>query len=219
MSTDKVVIEVSAEEAAKIEAMRARIAQEERQLKAQADRDAYKQLVDEAVAESFAELESLSEQLAAARARVYERFEGLIQEKIKLYGVDTSQNSHTFRNEDSAQRITIGRYKRDAWLDTAEEGVELIKKYLESLAKDEDSQALVSMVLSLLARDKANRLDSDKVMQLQKYAMERKDAKLLEGLEIITRAHIPEHTKLFVKAEQKNEVGKWVGLPLSITEP
>lgn len=30
MSTDKVVIEVSAEEAAKIEAMRARIAQEER---------------------------------------------------------------------------------------------------------------------------------------------------------------------------------------------
>lgn len=41
----------------------------------------------------------------------------------------------------------------DGYRDTVEDGIGIVKEYIESLAKDEKKKSLVSMVLRLLSRD------------------------------------------------------------------
>lgn len=214
----KVVLELSAEEAAQIEQMRERIAKEAKQAKDAEDRKAYHALVREAVEVSYTELEELSKQLAEAKRRVYDRFAELLDLKAKLYGVESGQMQHNFRPEDGDKRIIIGNYRRDSWLDTVEEGVAMVREYVHSLAKDEESRTLVSMVMSLLERDKADNLQADKVLKLQDYAERSGDERFIEGVRIIRESYAPVVTKKFLRAEAKNDLGKWINLPLGVNE-
>lgn len=214
----KVLLELSEEEAAQIEQMRDRIAKEKLEEQHKQDRQAYHVLVKEAVDDSYAELETLSRQLAEAKTRVYERFRELIDLKVKLYGIDSGQRSHTFRAEEGNTRITIGNYQRDGWLDTVDSGIAMVKEYVQSLAKDEESKKLVEMVMSLLERDQAGNLQADKVLKLQDYAEQSRDDRFIEGVRIIRESYAPVTTKLFIRAEKRNGIGKWINLPLGITE-
>ena len=57
------------------------------------------------------------------------------------------------------------RYVTDGYRDTVEDGIAIVKEYIEGLAKDEKTKALVSMVLRLLARDAKGTLDVYKRQQ------------------------------------------------------
>ncbi len=98
------------------------------------------------------------------------------------------------------------------------EGIAKVKMYVSSLAKDSDSETLVNMILDLLSTDKQGNLQADKVLQLAKYADIVNDEEFSDGVRIIQEAYKPEKTKLFIRAEERNDQGKWVNVPLGITE-
>ncbi len=182
------------------------------------DRAAYQRLVEEEVDKHMPRIIELNKVMRGAKNDVFEGFRELIDTKGDLYQVDNKQRSHTFRNADSTSRITIGYHKRDAWLDTVREGIEMVKDYLSSLAKDKDSERLVSMLLDLLVEDSQGNLQADKVLELSKHAEESDSDLFKEGVDIIKKAYCPELSKRFIRAEVKGQDGKWVNIPLSMTE-
>lgn len=214
METNKsmTTIEVSTEEAQALEALRAK-------KKRDAELPAYQALVDESVRRHVMRLRQLSEALAQAKEDVYRDFSLLIGAKADLFGVREGQRSNTFRDASSTMRIILGNYVKDAWLDTASEGVALVKEYISSLAgEDEQTATMVAMLLDLLSIDKQGNLQAHKVLQLVNYKDRISDERFATGVDIIQRAYIPELSKQFVRAEYKDDKGAWVSIPLSILE-
>lgn len=74
------------------------------------------------------------------------------------------------------------------------------------------------MVLRLLARDAKGTLKASRVVQLRKIAEETKSDRFMEGVQIIEEAYQPAISKQFIRAEEKNENGAWVCVPLGMTE-
>ena len=214
----KVAVVITAEELEEFQALKEAKAKEDAKQRAREERDAYKGLAESTVDEMMPRIKALNRELLETKMSVYEAFRTLIDTKSNLFGVASSQRSHTFRNAQSSSRITIGFHQRDAWEDTVAEGIAKVKQYVSSLAKDSDSETLVNMILDLLSTDKQGNLQADKVLQLAKYADIVNDDEFSDGVRIIQEAYKPEKTKLFIRAEERNDQGKWVNIPLGITE-
>lgn len=213
-----VAVEMTAEELAELQALREARAKNEAERRAKDERNAYRALAESAVDEMMPVIKKLNQSLVTSKMIVYEAFRTLIAAKKGLFAVADKQRSHTFRNGDSTARITIGFHQRDAWDDTVDVGIAMVKQYVSSLAKDEDSATLVSMILDLLSTDRQGNLQADKVLQLAKYADSSANEDFKEGVRIIQEAYRPEKTKLFIRAEERNADGRWVCIPLGITE-
>lgn len=182
------------------------------------NRKAYAALVDETIDKAMPGLVRLSEELSAAKAAVQAQFNEALNLKVELYGERDDQRSHTFTNSSGDRRITIGRYTVDAYRDTVEDGIAKVRKYLESLAKDADTQALVKAVLRLMAKDQQGTLKASRVLQLRRMAEESGDETFIDGVRIIEESYQPAVTKQFVRAEVKDENGAWQSVPLGMTE-
>ena len=126
--------------------------------------------------------------------------------------------SHTFTNSAGDKKIIIGNYVTDGYRDTVEEGIAKVRGYIESLASDEKSKALVGMVMRLLSRDAKGTLKASRIVQLRKVADETGNPEFLEGVRIIEESYQPAVSKTFVRAEYKDEVGIWRQVPLGMTE-
>lgn len=211
-------VQMTAEERRDYEAYKAEKMKQEAADKLRQDREAYKQLVDETVNDLFPELESLSGQLSARKKEVYERFQQAILMKQDLYDGKADNKSNAFINKEQTRRITLGQYEIDSYDDTVNEGIGKVKAYIESLAKDDDSERLVAALLKLLTKDKNGNLKASRVMQLSNMADESGDEWFLDGVRIIKAAYHPTVSKFFVRAEKKNEQGEWVAVPLGMTE-
>ena len=124
----------------------------------------------------------------------------------------------SFTNSDSSIRITVGHYTLDGYRDTVEEGIAKVKNFIESLAKDEGSRALVKAVFRLLSRDNQGNLKPSRVLQLRRMAEDSGDEKFLEGVKIIEESYLPTSSSMFIKAAVKNANGKWEYVPLGMTE-
>lgn len=188
------------------------------QQKQKENRKAYAALVDETIDKAMPGLVSLSEQIGAAKAAVQAQFNEALSLKAELYGERDDQRSHTFTNSSGDRRITIGRYTVDAYRDTVEDGIAKVRKYLESLAKDADTQALVKAVLRLMAKDQKGTLKASRVLQLRRMAEESGDETFIDGVRIIEESYQPTVTKQFIRAEVKDENGAWQSVPLGMTE-
>lgn len=183
------------------------------------NREAYAALVDELINESMPKLRKLSADLAAVKAEIRMSFRTIMTMKVGLYGDKvSSQYSHTFTNSDVDKRITIGQYIIDNYRDTAEDGIQMVMEYLESLVKDDQTEALIKVVKRLMSRDAKGTLKASKVLQLSKMAEESGDAKFIEGVKIIRDAYQPVVSKEFIRAEEKNEKGEWKSIALGMTE-
>ena len=99
-----------------------------------------------------------------------------------------------------------------------EDGIAIVKEYIEGLASDAKTQSLVKMVLRLLARDAKGTLKASRVVQLRKIAEESGNERFVEGVQIIEESYQPAISKQFIRAEVKNENGAWVCIPLGMTE-
>ena len=214
----KVAVVITAEELEEFQALKEAKAKEDAKQRAREERDAYKGLAESTVDEMMPRIKALNRELLETKMSVYEAFRTLIDTKSNLFGIASSQRSHTFRNAQSSSRITIGFHQRDAWEDTVAEGIAKVKQYVSSLAKDAESETLVNMILDLLSTDKQGNLQAEKVLQLAKYADIVNDDEFSDGVRIIQEAYKPEKTKLFIRAEERSEQGKWVNIPLGITE-
>ena len=108
----------------------------------------------------------------------------------------------------------------DGYRDTGGgDGIAIVKEYIESLAKDEKTKALVSMVLRLFGRVMPKgTLKASRIVQLRKVAMETGDERFMEGVRIIEESYQPEVSKQFIRAEIRDNNGMWKPIPLGMTE-
>lgn len=192
-----------------------RIAAEQRKQQ----RKDYAAMVDEEVADALPELVSMSQQLKSVKDTVFGNFEAILKMKQEVLGLTRdSQRSHTFTNSDGSMCITLGVNVIDGYRDTVEDGIAIVKEYIQSLARDDNSKALVSAVLRLLSRDGQGNIKASRVLQLRKMAEETGDERFMEGVRIIEESYQPTTTKRYIRAEYKNEQGAWVNVPLGMTD-
>ena len=213
-------IYVTADEMAeflKFQAEKAKKAEEER---VKAEREQYKQLVDEEIDASIPILLSISDEIKKSKSKVMDNFKTILQMKSELFKtkVKDDQRSHTFTNSEGNKRISLGVHVTDGYRDTVEDGIAIVKEYISSLANDEKTEALVNMVFRLLARDAKGTLKASRIVQLRKVAQDTGDERFLEGVRIIEESYQPEVSKQFIRAEVKNENGMWKPIPLGMTE-
>lgn len=211
---------MTAEEKAEFEAFQAAKAKKAAEEKARADREQYRQLVDDEIERFIPVLEEISGRIKESKQRVMDNFKTILEMKGDLFKtkLKEDQRSHTFTNSKGNKRITLGVYVTDGYRDTVEDGIAIVKEYIESLAKDDKTRSLVSMVLRLLARDAKGTLKASRIVQLRKVAMETGDDRFMEGVRIIEESYQPEVSKQFIRAEIKNENGMWKPIPLGMTE-
>lgn len=215
----KVTVEMTAEEKARFEAFRKSEKKRAAEAKARADREMYKQLVDDEIEKSIPVLLAVSEKIKQSKQQVLDNFKTILELKGNIFKtVRDDQKSHTFTNSEGSKRITLGVYVTDGYRDTVEDGIGIVKEYIESLAKDEKTKSLVSMVLRLLSRDAKGTLKASRIVQLRKVAEETGDSRFLEGVRIIEESYQPEVSKQFIRAEQKDVNGMWRSIPLGMTE-
>ena len=217
MEETRTTVEMTAEQKAAFEAWQTKQEQARRRKE---NREAYAQLVDEQVELAIPELVSLSEEIRAVKQKVFENFREVLAMKRDVMGLtkQTGQHSHTFTNTAGTMRLTLGSNTVDDYRDTAEDGIEMVKQYIASLGKDEETRALVDMVLRLLARDQTGRLKASRVLQLRKMAEQTGNEQFIEGVRIIEEAYQPTETKQYIRAEVKNGQGAWKAIPLSVTD-
>ncbi|MCB6971845.1 MULTISPECIES: DUF3164 family protein [Butyricimonas] len=182
------------------------------------DKQAYKELVSNKVDELFPTLEKISTRLGEAKKQVYEEFSTALSMKRELYKVKESQNSHAFMNAEGNRRITLGNNTIDNYDDTVDAGISIVKEYISSLAKDDNSRILVDTVMRLLAKDQKGTLKPSRVMQLRQMADKSGDSRFIEGVRTIEAAYKPITSKTYVRAEVKDENGTWRSIPLGMTE-
>ena len=211
-------VEMTAEERQEFEAYKLAKEKKAAEAKRKSDREAYTALVDETIAAVMPELTNISEAIAQKKTAAAEAFRGALEMKAELFGVKDDQQSHTFTNSEGTMRITIGHYMLDNYRDTVNEGIAMVKEYIESQARDDASRALVKAILRLLSRDEAGNLKASRVLQLQKMAEETGNERFIEGVRIIQESYQPTPSKDYIRAAVRDESGAWVPIPLSMTD-
>lgn len=219
---EKVKIEMTAGQAAAFKAFQEAEERKAAQEKAKQMRADYVTMVDNEIESAIPVLRELSEDIKTVKQKVYDNFRTILDLKAEMFrlskGKDIDVKSNTFTNSRGDMRITLGAYMLDNYLDTAEDGVAIVKEYISSLAKDDESQALVNMVLKLLAKDAKGTLKAQRIIQLRKIADESGNERFIEGVKIIEDAYKPIPSKTFVQAQVKNSMGAWENIPLGMTE-
>jgi len=219
-------VEMSAEEYAAFQEFQAARAKEAAQNRVNALRENYKQMSEKFIARTIKKLTPLSEAIRQKKAEVLDEAAALQKLKAELLEIDgkSMPKSHTFTSEDGTRRVTIGVYETDGYDDTVEEGVAIVKAYIEGLASDAKSQQLVKMVLSLLQRSANGALKASRVVRLHKLADESGDERFQEGVRIIEAAYRPVISRTYNRCEKReiDEQGgvikDWEAIPLGMTE-
>lgn len=210
---------MTAEERQEFEAFRAEKEKKRREQERKEQRKQYADMVDEEISTTIPQLRELSEQIKLVKETIFGNFEAILRMKSEITGVSRDdQNSHTFTNSDSTLRVILGVNTIDGYRDTVEDGIAMVKGYIESLAKDDATKALVNAVLRLLSRDGQGNIKASRVLQLRKMAEDSGDDRFLEGVKIIEEAYQPTNSKKYIRAQYKNDKGAWCYIPLGMTD-
>lgn len=208
---------ISAQELEEFRRYKAQKAREEQRKALQSD---YVDLVDNEIGAAYVQLSLLSTEMAQIKRAVFDNFRSVIEMKTEQLGLgkEEGQRTHTFTNSDSSIRLTLGNYTVDTYRDTVEDGIRMVTDYIESLAKDDASSALVSAVLRLLSRNKSGQIKASRVLQLRRLAEESGSEQFLEGVKLIEESYMPQVSKSFIRIESKDaETSEWKNIPLSLS--
>lgn len=216
---EKEKIEMTTEEWKEFEAFKAEREKKRREEERKQQRQQYATLVDEEIASTIPKLREVSEMLKKVKDTIFGNFDAILKMKSEIIGtVRDEQCSHTFTNSDSSLRIILGVNCIDGYRDTVEDGISMVKNYIESQAKDDASKALVNAVLRLLSRDGQGNIKASRVLQLRKMAEDSGDERFIEGVRIIEESYQPTISKKYIRAQYKNDKGAWCYIPLSMTD-
>ena len=201
------------------EELKAQLEAEEKAEKARIEneREEYKRMVDASVRSSVRKLQTLSDEMMRVKREVFEEFDTLIRMKNELFRVKLDRKTDTFTTGDGVMSVTLGSRTNEGWDDTVEAGIAKVKEYLGTLAKDDNSAALVETVMGLLAKDRKGALKANKVLELERLAVKSQDKEFLDGIGIIKAAYRPVPTCQFISVETKDEKGNATPLPLSLS--
>lgn len=212
-------VEMTAEERREYEAFKAEREKKRREAERKEQRKNYAALVDDEIAAAIPQLREMSEALKTVKDAVFSNFKTILDMKSEILGVSPDdQFSHTFTNSDSTLRIMLGANCIDGYRDTVEDGIAMVRAYIESLAKDDATKALVNAVLRLLSRDGQGNIKASRVLQLRKMAEDSGDERFMEGVKIIEEAYQPTVSKKYIRAQYKDDKGAWKYIPLSMTD-
>lgn len=209
---------MTAEERKRYEAWKAEDEKKQAAAERKRQREEYATMVDDEINTAIPQLRELSEAIRTVKDTVFGNFDAILKMKAEILGLTKDdQRSHTFTNSDSTLRITLGVNCIDGYRDTVEDGIAMVKAYIESLATDDKSKVLVSAVLRLLSRDGQGNLKASRVLQLRKMAEESGDERFIEGVRIIEESYQPTVTKRYIRAEYKDSKNGWRYIPLDMT--
>ncbi len=209
---------MTAEERERFEAWKAEDEKKRAAEERKRQRGEYAGMVDDEIRTAIPQLLQLSEEIKTVKEAVFGNFDAILKMKAEILGLTKdNQRSHTFTTSDSTLRITLGVNCIDGYRDTVEDGITMVKEYIESLAKDDTSKALVNAVLRLLSRDGQGNIKASRVLQLRKMADESGDERFLDGVRIIEESYQPTVTKRYIRAEYKDDKGAWRYIPLDMT--
>lgn len=219
-------LEMSQEEFDAYQAFKAEQAKKDAEKRIEALRGNYAAMSESFINRTIKTMTPLSKTIREKKAAVLEEFSALQKLKAELLDIDGKDmpKSHTFTNKAGDKRVTIGVYETDNYDDTVEEGIAIVKSYIESLAQDEKSSQLVKMVMSLLARSANGALKASRVVRLHKLADESGDERFIEGVRIIEAAYRPAISRTYIRCEvrtidpESRVVKDWEVLPLGMTE-
>ncbi len=203
--SEKQTVEMTAAELDEYNKFKEEKAKKEAEKQAAEQRKAYRQMVD-------------SSDIKDKKNNILDNFKAILEMKNELMMTKDGQFSHTFTNSKGTKRITLGVYTLDNYTDTVENGIAMVREYIESLATDDKTRMLVDSVLRLLSRDAKGTLKASRVMQLRKIANDSGNARFLEGVKIIEESYNPTPSRQFIRAEIKDENGAWKSVPLGMTE-
>lgn len=174
----------------------------------QQERENYKSIVDEWVEETVKKLQNVSSVMMDAKADIFGSSETIIKMKNELFNVKLDRKSDTLTTQDGSKTIRIGNRINEGWDDTVGVGVEKVKTFLRTLAKDENSASLVDTVMNLLSKDRKGNLKAQKVLELERLAVKSGNEDFLDGIRIIKDAYRPVATCQFIEVVIRDENGK-----------
>lgn len=183
--------------------------------------ETYNELVDEAISDVLPQYRAASDILKSLKSKTLDTFSSVIQMKREVLGLskEEGQWSHTFMNSEGTARIILGVNTTDGYRDTVNEGIDLVTRYIKSLATDEKSQQMAGMLLRLLAKDARGSLKAGQVIKLRRYAEESGSEDFLQGVELIEDSYQPSATKMYVRVQERSDrSGEWTSVPLSVTD-
>ena len=202
-------VEMTAEERKEFEAFKAEREKKRREAERKEQRKNYAALVDEEIAAAIPQLREMSEQLKTVKDTIFGNFKTILEMKSEILGISLDdQASHTFTNSDSTLRIMLGANCIDGYRDTVEDGIAMVRSYIESLAKDDATKALVNAVLRLLSRDGQGNIKASRVLQLRKMAEDSGDELFIEGVQIIEESYQPTVSKKYIRAQYRDKNGQ-----------
>lgn len=144
MTEERKAVEMTDEELRQFEAFKAAQAEKNAKEQAKRDREAYRDLVDETIERAILSLALISNGIKKTKKLVLNDFKNVIDMKADVLKLKKDgQRSDTFTNSKGDKRITIGVYTTDGYRDTVEDGIAIVKEYIEGLASDEKTKSLV----------------------------------------------------------------------------
>ena len=182
----------------------------------QQERENYKSIVDAWVEDKVKKLQNVSSILMTEKADIFATAQTIIDMKDDLFKAKSDRKSDTFSTSDGTKTIRIGNRINEGWDDTVNAGVDKVKTFIRSLAKDDDSAALTEMVMNLLAKDRKGNLKASRVLQLREIARKSGYPELIEATDIIQSAYRPVDSCQFISVSYKDEKGVKRALPLSL---
>ncbi len=211
-------MDISKMTAAQRAELKAQLEAQERAEKQKREEDvaAYKMAVDEFCRTKFTRLQALSEEMRRLKDEVFSEADALISLKEELFKTKSDRHSDQFTTSDGRITLALGNRTNDGWDDTVNAGVDKVKTFIRSLAKDDDSAALTEMVMNLLAKDRKGNLKASRVLQLTEIARKSGYPELIEASEIIRSAYRPVDTCQFISVQYKDDKGVKHALPLSL---
>lgn len=178
-------------------------------------REDYKSRTETELKKAIAILQEAEDALVIAKTRIYKEFSELVADKKQLFEAEEPQKSHTFSTE--TEGMTIGFNEVEGWDDTAAVGVEKITRFLETLAKDETSAALVTTIMRLLKKTRAGNLRATAVLELEKLQEKFHSPEFADGVKILREAYKTVPSCWFVKAWTVDKQGKRRDIKTSIS--
>ena len=196
-------VEMTAEERQEFEAFKAEKERKRREQERKEQRRQYAEMVDDEVATTIPQLRELSEQIKQVKDTVFGNFDAILRMKSEITGVKADgQNSHTFTTSDGRSRLILGVNTIDGYRDTVEDGIAMVKQYIEGLAKD----------------DAQGNIKASRVLQLRKMADDSGDERFIDGVRIIEESYQPAVSKKYIRAQYRNDKGAWCYIPLGMTD-
>ncbi len=175
-----------------------------------------KEMTNEIVKEVISDAEIVLKVQVEFKKETFDKFRSLIGIKEELFNVKDNQRSHTFTS-DNGESVTLGYRVTDAFDDTVHAGIEKVKNWVFSEVNGANNQNIKKIISNMLKEDKNGNLNAKRVLELRNIATDINNEELNEAVEIIEKAYKPQKSCYFIDISYKDENGKKVSMPLSVS--